>query len=278
MSETTGIGWTDHTFNPWIGCTKVSQGCKLCYAETQNNRYGWNPEGWGAGKPRKRTSAANWKKPIQWAKQAVKDGVIRRVFCSSLADVMDDEVPGEWTVDLTEMIESIGRYIGGLEWLILTKRPENIRNVIPDEWLSDPPDYVRLGVTCEDQANANKRIPQLINAWKGKNFLSVEPMISRISLVGFASPTWGMIPESAFIHWVICGGESGAGCRPMDIEWARDLRDQCQTAGVPFFFKQLGGFPDKRHDPAGWPEDLRVQEFPLLRQAARDVTRLEGEG
>ncbi len=248
MGTTTGISWTDHTFNPWIGCTKVSQGCKLCYAETQNKRYNWT-SGWGKGAPRRRTSPANWRKPIQWAKQAVADGVTRRVFCASLADVFDPEVPQEWRNDAWAVISETGK-IGGLEWLILTKRPENIARMFPAEWLQNPPDFIRLGVTGEDQENFNIRTYYLNTLWHGKNFISIEPMLGGIRL-GVSK-----------CDWIICGGESGAGCRPMELELARDMRDQCRAAGIPFFFKQLGGFPDKRHNPAEWPEDLRVQEFP----------------
>lgn len=257
MGETTGITWTDHTFNPWIGCTKVSQGCKLCYAETQNHRYNWNPAGWGPGAPRKRTSEANWKKPIQWARQAVKDGVTRRVFCASLADVFDGEVSDNWRYDLWCLMQDTAQ-IGGLEWLLLTKRPENIKSMLWGSWLKTPPDFIRLGVTVENQANAI-RAHMLLDNWDGKNFLSMEPLIERVTLrsVMRPSPEW-----NSDIDWVIVGGESGAGCRPMDIEWARELHDHCKRAKVPFFMKQLGGHPDKQHDPEKWPEDLRVQEFP----------------
>lgn len=261
MGEKTGITWCDATFNPWIGCTKVSQGCKYCYAETQNIRYNWNPAGWGSGSERKRTSPANWKKPFQWARQAIADNVIRRVFCASLADVFDEEVPPDWRTDLWELIrdcaylEETEIHNSGLEWLLLTKRPENIRRMLPDEWLHHPPYWIRLGVTAEDQENADKRIPELLVSWHGKNFISYEPAIGPIGIC-FADPFPGDI------DWVICGGESGAGCRPMNLNWARYMRDQCQNANIPFFMKQLGGHPNKRHDPAEWPEDLRVQEFP----------------
>ncbi len=270
MGEKTGISWCDATFNPWIGCTKVSQGCKFCYAETQNNHYQWNPAGWGPGTPRKRTSAANWAKPIQWAKRAVKDGVIRRVFCASLADVFDAEAPIGARLDLFQLIKATGE-IGGLEWLILTKRPENIEKMMIGSWLSNPPDYIRLGVTAEDQENADKRISELLRVWKGNNFISYEPALGLVDFTGrTVDQVWmNDIHDPVFedenvmkVNWIVCGGESGAGCRPMDLMWARSIRNQCADCGVPFFMKQLGGFPDKRHDPAGWPGDLRVQEFP----------------
>jgi protein gp37 len=264
----TAISWTatvlsdgttlpGYTFNPWIGCTKVSEGCRLCYAETQNKRYGWT-SGWGKGAPRKRTSAANWKKPLEWAKQAVKDRVTRRVFCASLADVFDPEVDQDWRDDLLELMYEASETIGGLEWLVLTKRPENISEMLNYHLLAIAPDWLRIGVTVEHQ-NQIDRYATLAKAWRGKNFVSYEPALGPLQII-FAT-------YSLEIDWVICGGESGAGCRPMDLNWARDARDQCQIAGVPFFFKQIGGFPNKRDDPAEWPEDLRVQEFPVVHSA-----------
>lgn len=281
----TAISWTatvlsdgttlpGYSFNPWIGCTKVSQGCAHCYAETQNKRYNWTPDGWGVGAPRKLTSEKNWQKPIAWAKQAKAEGVVRRVFCASLADVFDAEVDWTWRARLWDLIEETAQ-IGGLEWLLLTKRPENILEMLPKRWLANPPDYIRLGVTVEDQAN-EYRIGELLKVWGGKNFVSVEPMLSPVDLHLMRSdrsihilkpiPHFPYVEHSGkykcMIHWVIVGGESGAGCRPMELEWARDLLRQCREADIPYFFKQVGGHPDKRHDPAGWPEDLRVQEFP----------------
>jgi len=257
MGEKTGISWTDHTFNAWIGCAKVSQGCILCYAETQNKRYNWTGGGWGPGAPRQRTSAANWKKPLEWARKARADGVTRRVFCASLADVFDAEVAQEWRIDLWNLIENTG-YTGGLEWLILTKRPENIKSMLPNHWLNYPPGFVRLGLTGEDHPNFVKRIHELLNVWPGNNFVSYEPAIGPIDLYRAGLQVW-----DDPINWLICGGESGAGCRPFDPEWARKVMHQCKADGIPFFMKQLGGHPNKRHDPAEWPEDLRVQEVPV---------------
>jgi protein gp37 len=277
MGEKTKIGWCAYqmpdgrtipgdTFNAWIGCTKVSQGCKLCYAESQNKRYNWNPDGWGVGAPRKVTSTANWNKPLQWAKEAVKAGVTRRVFCASLADVFDPEVDHNIRLQLWDLIQQSGEEIGGLEWLLLTKRIENAADMLPVEWLENPPDYIRLGVTTEDQENANKRTPDLFDVWSGKNFISYEPALGPLRLNdvgGWRDPAywWG---KTLRYDWVICGGESGAGCRPMDLAWARDVHHQCELAKVPFFMKQLGGFPDKQDDPENWPEDLRVREFPEM--------------
>jgi len=265
VGEKTGIAWTDHTFNPWIGCQKVSEGCRHCYAERQNNdRFHWVSE-WG--KDYRRTSEQNWKKPIQWAKQAVKDDVIRRVFCASLADVFDANVPNQWRFDLWGLVLETQK-IGGLEWLILTKRPENISTRIPCE-LSYPSSSVRMGVTAENQEMWDKRVHELLRSWAGKNFASYEPALGEIDFTSVDSigdrqclECWGNGETSghygsvdgmdtcascggkgedfeAKIHWLICGAESGTNARPMDIEWARSVRDQCVAAGVPFYLKQM---------------------------------------
>src|SRR5580692_7935980 len=122
MGENSKIEWCDHTFNPWIGCQKVSPGCDHCYAETQNNLRKWNGGKWGPHAPRKRTSEANWKKPLQWQKRAAEFSGRRRVFCASLADVFDNKAPDGARDDLFDLI----RETPSLDWLLLTKRPENI--------------------------------------------------------------------------------------------------------------------------------------------------------
>ena len=266
MAETTGIPWCDHTFNPWIGCQKVSAGCQNCYAEKLANFHGWVKE-WG--KDYKLTSDSNWKKPIQWAKQAVKDGITRRIFCASLGDFLDERVPLELKIKLLNLFDEVGR-IGGIELLLLTKKIENLDYFLPLPWLTNPPDFIRIGTTVENQEMADKRIPILLNSWGGKNFVSVEPMLSQVNLTQIK---WAKIPidpknyaalgvpapdemwsiRNALlsrpgdelnkpligIDWVICGCESGTSARPCNIEWIRDLRDQCEQSGTPFFLKQI---------------------------------------
>jgi len=244
MGEKTGISWCDHTFNPWIGCQKVSSGCENCYAARDNKRYKWVNE-WG--KDYRRTSETNWKKPIQWAKQAVKDGIVRRVFCASLADVFDENVPKEWQEKLWSLILETNE-IGGLEWLILTKRPENIIDFIDDEFEARVKN-VRIGVTCENQEMADKRMPILLDSWHGKNFISVEPMLSAISFekTAYSIKQIGERKIAGFtlsglmrqIDWIICGCESGSNARPCNLEWVRDIRDICVESNIPFFLKQL---------------------------------------
>ena len=226
MGEKTGISWCDHTFNPWIGCEKVSAGCANCYAERQNRFYGWTDE-WGN---RKRTGEANWKKPLAWAKNAYIQGVTRRVFCGSLCDVLDDKVPHQWQIDLWHfMRECETRYPGALEWLLLTKRIENAFQLLPATWTEDPPAFIRLGVTAENQEMADKRVPELLRVWSGKNFISVEPMIGNVEIP--------MLMHE--IDWIICGCESGDGAHKMDTDWARNLRARCVFFDVPFFLKQM---------------------------------------
>lgn len=251
MAETTGIPWCDATWNPWIGCQKVSAGCQNCYAEKLAHFHGWVNE-WG--KDYKLTSDSNWKNPIKWAKQAVKDGVIRRVFCASLADVFDENVKEAWTARLHSLIWETGE-IGGLEWLLLTKRPENIDDRLPFSWLQDPPPFIRIGTTVENGDVLDKRLTDLFKNWHGKNFVSVEPMLSAVQFKqawidyldgwyteteldshGDPKPIQAPMPQ---IDWVICGCESGTSARPCNIEWIRDLRDQCDQSGTPFFLKQM---------------------------------------
>jgi protein gp37 len=250
MAETTSIGWTatvlpdgtvvpGATFNPFIGCTPWSVGCQACYARTLNNFHKWVPA-WGKGQPRKRTSAANWRKPLKWAAEAVASGIKKKIFGDSLCDFLDDEAPMQWKLDYFDLIDQCGA-IGGVEFLLLTKRSENL-NQLPAAWLAQPPSYVRIGVTAENQAMADKRIPELLRVWKGKNFISVEPMLGPVTLAGFDGKVYrGWLDTKAWkaaIHWVVAGAESGPGARSMDLDWARSLRDECVASGVPYFLKQ----------------------------------------
>ncbi len=233
MGEATKIEWVrnsdgspGYTFNPWIGCTKVSPACDNCYAEGMAQRWGWGK--WGKGEPRKLTTPAYWRRPLKWNDNAEASGTRRRVFCASLADVFDSEVPDEWRDQLFTLIGQTPN----LDWLLLTKRPKLApNNLLPNVW---------LGVTAENQAMADLRIPQLLAIDAAVHFVSIEPMLGAIDL----NVSWQWLtPGEGYngLRWIICGGESGPGARPMALEWARDCRDQCQAAGVSFFFKQWGG-------------------------------------
>lgn len=245
MGEATGIEWADHTFNPWIGCTKISPACDHCYAEELTKRFDPASDLW-EGK-RRRTSAANWKLPLKWNREAAAfraaHGRAPMVFCASLADVFDNQVPDQWRRDLWCLIEATPDLI----WLLLTKRPQNIRKMLPEH---DPANMlgwanVWMGTTVENQAEADRRIPHLLAAPAAKRFLSCEPLLGPVDLTaiprsqaeGFMRPLDGRFNR---IDWVIAGGESGREARPSHPDWFRSLRDQCAAVGTPFLFKQWG--------------------------------------
>jgi protein gp37 len=196
---------------------------------------------WGKGHPRHRTTEGNWKKPLAWNRQVEKTG-LRRVFCASLSDIFDAEVDQSWRDDLWQVIEATP----SLEWLILTKRPENILLMIPPRWKENPPKNIMMGTSVRDQATADEFIPRLLNIGHlFRCFVSIEPMIGPIDL-GYLDPCdhprrshadvgcWRML------KWVIVGGESGPDARPMHPDWVRSIRAQCRDAGIPFHFKQWG--------------------------------------
>lgn len=241
MGENTKIEWCDHTFNPWIGCQHVSPGCDHCYAETMmDHRYGrveWGPHG-----KRIRTSDANWRKPLQWAREAREAGVRARVFCASLADWLDNKAPYEWRVDLAMLVEATPE----LDWLLLTKRIENFEGHSP--WLRDEvPANVWLGITCEDQAYYDRRWPILREIPARIHFISHEPALGCLERLA--------VDRHAIPDWVICGGESGRGAREMDPNWARRTLAICSQYGTAFFMKQMTG-------KAPIPPDLMIRQFP----------------
>ncbi|MDN7803157.1 phage Gp37/Gp68 family protein [Burkholderia gladioli] len=252
MSENSKIEWTDHTFNPFIGCTKVSPGCDNCYAEhmmdTRMHRVKWGP-----GQPRARTSAANWREPVRWNARHEEffaaHGRRQRVFCASLADVFDNAVPAAWRRDLAALIEATP----ALDWLLLTKRIGNAAAMLVDMFPAGTPDHVWLGATVVNQAEADRDVPKLLATPAHVRFLSIEPMLGPVDLgrawhgeaavggrcPGRYLPALREVPRPS-ISWVIAGGESGPGARPEHPDWPRALRDQCAKAGVPFLFKQHG--------------------------------------
>lgn len=278
MGRDSGIQWTDHTFNPWMGCARVSPGCEHCYAETLVTGRMKLPV-WGPAKTteRKRTAESNWKKPLAWDRAAAKTGKRARVFCASLADVFEDHPSlAAWRTDLFALIERTPH----LDWQLLTKRPENLLRVLPAAWLASPRPNVWLGTTVEDQQRARERIPRLRRVPASRHFLSCEPLLEGLSLAPYLD-TSDLHDEAARGHlaspidWVIVGGESGPGARPFNVGWARSLVAQCRAAGVPVFVKQFGARPfdgagtvalrdSHGGDLAEWPADLRVREFPAV--------------
>jgi protein gp37 len=251
MGDTTKIEWCDKTFNPWVGCTKISPACDHCYAESWAKRAG-SPELWN-GK-RRRTTPANWRKPLKWDREAAELGVRYRVFCASLADVFDNAAPLAWRTDLFRLIHETPN----LDWQLLTKRIGNVPTmlrVLGDDAL---PQNVWLGSTVVNQDEADRDIPKLLAVPAAVRFLSMEPLLGPVTLNPWLLSEHGRrhIGAQPGISWVIVGGESGANARPMNPVWVRSLRDQCAKARVAFFFKQHGewvpapprgqrdGFPD----------------------------------
>lgn len=246
MGTKTDISWTDHTFNPWWGCLKVSEECTHCYAETFAKRVGRNIWGPAANTDRWILSESNWMKPIQWNKQAQKDMQFHKVFCASMADVYEDHpAVVESRKRLWDTIEETPWLI----WLLLTKRPENIMKMSP--WGQQWPDNVWVGTSVGTQARAEERIPELLKVPATVRFLSCEPLLEQVNLTPWISQ----------LQWIICGGESGPKHRPFDPYWAKYLRTQCQEADVPYFFKQHGGL---HHDSGGSLLDGEEwKEYPL---------------
>lgn len=221
--EKTKIEWASSTFNPWVGCTRVSLGCQNCYAERQDR---WQHAGahWGPGATRRVTTNDYWKQALKWNKKAEAEGIRYRVFCASWADVFDEEAPAGQQERLWELIEETSH----LDWLLLTKRPHRIKECLPQDWLQHPRDNVWLGTSVENQYNTY-RVNELVEVPAVVHFLSVEPLL-------------GPIPSLPLedVEWIIVGGESGGGSRAMEEAWVREIHDQCKAARVPFFFKQWG--------------------------------------
>lgn len=223
MAKNSKIEWTHHTFNPWWGCVKVSPACKYCYAEAWAKRVGMNL--WGGKSSRRFFSSRHWAEPLKWEREAKADGIRRRVFCASMADVFEVRAElNEPRGHLWDLIESTPH----LDWLLLTKRPQNFSRYLP----SPIPENVWLGVTAETQRFADARIPVLASQNASIRFLSCEPLLGSLDLSAWLS--------GHRLDWVIAGGESGAKARPTDPRWVQSLRDQCKEFGVAFHFKQWG--------------------------------------
>lgn len=293
MGELTKIQWTHHTFNPWIGCTKVSPACDHCYAETGSARLAaqhglklWDGDQYFTGDE-------YWKGPRRWNQAALAAGERRRVFCASFADVFEDLDPGSTLYSrarssarklvrakLFETIEATPR----LDWLLLTKRPANMHTLTPRHWRAEWPANVWAGTTAEDQERATERVPLLVRVPARVRFVSYEPALGPVD--------WYEV--SFGIDWIIVGGESGPHARPFHLQWARDTIEHCRRHDIAPFVKQLGALPVERKwpgelgkngnpergltahrrivrvplqskkgdDMAEWPADLRVREFP----------------
>jgi len=264
----TEIEWADYTFNPWVGCSKVSAGCKYCYAE-QLVDVRFSKAEWGDNGTRTKTSPSNWKKPISWDKKAKKEGVKYKVFCASLADVFEDRKElEEWRYELFHLIEKTPNLI----WMLLTKRPGNVPYMFEDFGWADfdnfephfqIPNNVWIGTSVENQEAAEKRIPSLQRIPTEIKFLSCEPLIGDVDLDKWLcknpeicqfcsnpSNCGDNLKECphTFFDWVIVGGESGSKARIMHPNWLENLQRQCKEYKVPFFFKQWGGWTPYRSE------------------------------
>lgn len=325
MAETTNIAWTDATFNPWIGCTKVGPGCDHCYASVSTPARSLGVV-WGAGQPRRRTSESNWRKPLQWSARpfyecrecgwrgetksncpscaAEVTTARRRVFCASLADVFDNEVPEEWRVQLWGLIENTPN----LTWLLLTKRIGNAAKMLPScrwgkTYSANPYPNVWLGATIVNQEEADRDIPKLLATPAAKRFVSYEPALGPVDFVsavnqvcrhegGYMEGDTGAWicrqceeqTEMDGLDWIIVGGESaqpGYPARPFDIAWARDTVRQCREAGVAVFVKQMGSALRVRNDSMEeWPDedafsDAIPEEYQPAYQGERVCIRLK---
>lgn len=300
MAENSKIEWTTHTWNPWEGCQKVSPGCQHCYAERRDQQYHGGAH-WGPNGTRKMMSESYWKQPLKWNRDAAATGERPRVFCASLADVFEDraelEAPRRRLFKLVQATPH-------LDWLLLTKRPENIHrltykaidpfddpdceyNIAGEPNGLDVADFgelypnIWLGTTVENQEQADKRIPELLKIPAKVRFLSCEPLLGAVDLSHFLPKLSKdqcpprLLPyynSHCALHWVIAGGESGPNARPAHPDWFRSLRNQCTAAGVAFHMKQMGSEWAKekgRNDKKGgnwdeWPEEFKVREFPIL--------------
>lgn len=275
MAENTKIQWADHTWNPWIGCARVHAGCLNCYAEAQAGRHGVT---WGPSGTRRITSTAYWRKPDKWNREA---GTTRpRVFPSlcdpfeswhgQFVDATGRDVRrcegcnrvfvGECCVDRTHVVATDDDIRGdffhlidqtpNLDWLLLTKRPENIFRMFPSAAMAPSRDNVWLLYSASDQETLEAGLPHLLECRDLAPVLglSLEPLVGPVDLSTVMHTTYGYVenhctgPDGMVcdLDWVIVGGESGPNARPCNIEWIRDVVRQCQDAGVPCFVKQLG--------------------------------------
>jgi protein gp37 len=286
MSDQTGIEWTDHTFNPWWGCSRISPACRFCYADRDAKRYGHQV--WRRHGPRRMLSEANWQRPFKWNRDAQRAGIPAKVFCASMADVFEDHPDvREPRQRLWDVIEATP----WLRWQLLTKRPENVAEMVP--WGDSWPPWVWLGTSVENQPFAEQRIPLLFASPAHVRFLSLEPLLGPVDLGrylwltgpstagpfydyagrrrgggGIGGQTFTRIP-SRDLHWAIIGGESGPRSRPTELRWIEDILMQCRESGVAPFVKQLGAVLGRQYEagPKGgnqesWPADLRIREFP----------------
>lgn len=294
MAKDSKIEWTDHTFNPWWGCSKVSPGCDHCYAEALAKRYGHDV--WGPGKRRRFFGPKHWDEPYRWNVAAAEAGTRARVFCGSMCDVFDNEVSPAERMHLWALIEDTPH----LDWLLLTKRIGIAADMVPPRWQAEGwPPNVWAGASFVNQPEVDRDMSKLLALRARIRFGSFEPLLgpvdlARVEIIKDGPNRCGtrlnvltgqfyesrIIDQQMRLSWVIVGGESGPKARPMHPDWARSLRDQCVAAGGPFFFKQWGEWaPHKPRAGGDLGGDVRADRVRLVHPSGRsDVDVFQATG
>jgi protein gp37 len=281
MGAKTGIAWCDATWSPWWGCFKVSEGCKHCYADTLASRYGHSIWGPASTTPRKMMSENHWRKPLTWNRQCEETGIRMTVF-PSMCDPFEHH---PMLPEIRRRFWSLINKTPNLTWLILTKRPENIHDIIEHEmpaWRERLPDNLWLGPSVENDENT-WRLSYFTDGSvpKGNYFISFEPLIGDVGdlseylscdyeAYGHYLPTGDpVVYEWRPFRWVIIGGESGNDYRPMDIQWVRNIRGQCDATGIEaIFYKQGNGLKPGMNTLL---DGELVQKFPAGLKSASKV-------
>jgi len=213
MGKTSAIEWTDATWNSWYGCTKVSEGCKNCYAERDMKRFGKDFNTITRSK-------TTFRDPLKWKEP-------RMIFVCSWGDFFHEDVPLEWLDDAWDIMQRADHHT----YLLLTKRAQNIKDALPLNWMFGPYPNVWIGVSVENERQMS-RLVALEEIKATMKFVSAEPLLEPLPLLHSFFPS---------LDWIITGGESGPNARRCDLDWVRDIRDQCVEAGVSYFHKQHGG-------------------------------------
>lgn len=257
MGKETAIAWTDHTFNPWWGCTKIGPGCDFCYAEVWAARTGhttlWDGD-------RRTFGDKHWNQPKNWNATAARDGVRRRVFSASMADIFDNKAPEGARERLWQLVRDTPQ----LDWQLVTKRIGNALDMLPPDW-GDGWANVWIVPTIVNQEEAERDLPKLRKVPAKTYGVSYEPALGPVD--------W--TPWLPWLHWIIGGGESNQrGMRECRIEWLESTAQQCAEAGVAYFNKQIGALPTYRGEPYPlpprskgdqpneWPASIRIRDFP----------------
>jgi protein gp37 len=261
LAKNSRIEWTTHTFNPWWGCVKVSPACKHCYAESWAKRVGQSV--WGVNADRRFFSDKHWSEPLKWNAVATAAGERARVFCASMADVFENRP------DLDAARERLWALIeatSGLDWLLLTKRPELVASTAP--WGDNWPANVWLGTTVETQEYADQRLPHLTAVPAAVRFISAEPLLGPVDIGPWADN----------LDWVITGGESGPKARPSSPSWFRDLMNCCMASDIAFHFKQWGDWAPGQGISLAKARAAAVDDGTMMLRVGKKVAGRELDG